>query len=144
MAIDSIVKIAGTGTAGATSNDVASIDIAEDGFIVGILGYIEALALSSGDAAIAELSFLSTQQQQANDARGSIMEIIIQAGAVVTSGNTKASENVFMSLPEGIPVAAGERIHLHTFADSGVTPLGVFMLYLSFSPGTGRRAQRRR
>lgn len=144
MAVDSIISVFGTGTEAVTTNDVAAIDIPEDGLIIGILGRVLGDVMASEDEAHAELSFLSTNQIDVNDARASIMQVMVKTGTVTTSGQGKASETVWLGIPEGIPVAAGERIHMHTHATTGVTPTGLFMLYLTFTPGTGRRSQRRR
>jgi len=144
MPIDSVIKISGTGDVNATTNDVASIDIPEDSLIVGVYGLITGAGMATEDLAQAEISFLSTNQIGVNDARGSIMEVSVMTNTVTTSGQAQASSELFMSLPDGIPAAAGERVHLHTFGSAGVTPSATFTLYLVTTPGTGRRATRRR
>jgi len=143
MPIDSIIKVFGTGDISTTTNDVAAIDIPEDGLILGVMGTVSGAVGDEGELQ-AELSFLSTNQFQVNDARASIMEVNHMAGNLTTSGIPEGSTQIWMSIPDGIPVSAGERIHMHTRASTGNTPTGSFQLYLTFTPGTGRRSQRRR
>ena len=138
------IKIYGKGTISAFTNSVAAIDIPEDGEILAVVGFITASGLDTiADQAIAELSFLSSNQIEINDARGSILEVAIRHGGDATGGGL-ASENVSVVFTpgSGIPVTAGERVHLHTFADTGVTPKGTFLMYLSSGPA--RRSKRRR
>ena len=137
------IKIFGTGTVSVVTNDVAAIDIPEDGEILAILGTLNATGMADADRASVELSFLSTNQIQVNDARGSILEVTIRS-VISTNGGLVTAESVALSFTpgSGIPVNAGERIHLHTEGTSGVTPVGMFMIYLS--AGRAKRASRRR
>ena len=138
------IKIFGTGTTNQFTSDVSSIDIPEDGEILGIMGHISANGMNLADDKVyAELSFLSTHQIESNDARGSILEVMVQFG-MLSSGAGPASQMITLSfIPgSGIPVNAGERIHLHTFASNGPVPKGTFMIYLS--SGGARRSSRRR
>ena len=138
------IKIAGAGTVSVTSNSVVQIDIPEDGEILAISGFVDGSGMDAlNDKAVAELSFLSTNQIEVNDARGSILETAVRV-AGNTGGFAKGSEHVTLSFTpgSGIPVSAGERIHMHTFGSTGVTPNGNFMLYLS--AGGAKRARRRR
>ena len=137
------IKIFGAGTISVATNDVAAIDIPEDGEILAILGTLNASGMDDADRASCELSFLSTNQIQINDARGSILEVSIRS-VLSTNGGLIAAESVALSFSpgSGIPVNAGERIHLHTEGTTGVTPTGMFMIYLS--AGRAKRASRRR
>lgn len=137
------IKIAADGTVGITVDSAATFDVPEDGWIVGILAQLVAANMLSNVVAKAELSFNSTNQLLANDSRGAISEIGVRTGAITTSGASKASENFFQSLPEGIVVNAGERLHLHIESGSSVIATASFIVYFSFSGG-GRRAARRR
>lgn len=141
--ITDVIRIAGSGT-GAADNDVASIDVPADGELMAVSGTLIAAGAAADDAATAELSFLSTSQIDVNDARGSILQVRKATGAVTTSGQTGNSQQISISFPGGgIPVAAGERIHMHTAATGGVTPTGIFDMYFSLKGG-GRPAMRRR
>jgi len=138
------IKIFGLGTINQFTNSVASIDVPADGEIIAITGHVSASGMDAlDDKAYAELSFLSTHQIEINDARGSIIEVLIRQ-AFLTTGGGNSSENISLTFPAGygIPVNGGERIHLHTFGDSGVIPKGTFVIYLAESGG--RRAKRRR
>ncbi len=138
------IKIAGDGTISVTSNSVVTIDIPEDGEILAISGFVDGQGMDAlDDKAVAELSFLSTNQIEVNDARGSILEVAIRQG-FLTSGGGSVSQGVTLSFGPGwgIPVQGGERIHMHTFGSTGVTPNGNFIIY--FSAGGTRRSTRRR
>ena len=73
------IKIHGIGTINSFTSGVASIDIPEDGEILSVMGHVSGLGMDAlGDQAIAELSFLSTHQIEVNDARGSILDIMVR------------------------------------------------------------------
>lgn len=156
--IDTIIKVSGTISASATSNDIASIDIPEDGNIVCVGGAIVGIYAPTIGAAntnqnlqlMAELSFLSTNQISTNDARGSIAGVAVSsagyfAEAVETGGSGfKLSEQDSICLEGGIIVNAGERIHLHGYSSTvGLTATATFLLYIT-TAGGGRRAIKRR
>jgi hypothetical protein len=138
------IKIFGEGTISSFSSSVANIDVPEDGEILAIMGFVSGKGMDGdGDAIYAELSFLSSHQIETNDARGSILEVAHRV-VVGAAGAMQSSENVSIGFSpgSGIPVNGGERIHLHTFGSTGVTPKGSFLIYLS--AGGARRATRRR
>ena len=157
MGIDSIIKISGTVIAGATSNGIASVDIPEDGEIVCIGGVLTgdytgapAPRANSTLRLVAELSFLSTNQIGANDARGAIaglgvsMVELYGEAAETGGGGGKISEMASICFHEGIIINAGERIYIHGF--SSIADLGAsatFLLYIK-SKGGGRRSTKRR
>lgn len=141
--MDLIIKVSGAGSVSTTSNDVASIDMPQDGEIRGVLSHVRGSGIATGDRATAEISFLSTNQIGVNDARGSITEISQQTGDITTSGQADASNSFYQAFDPGIPVQGGERLHMHTSASTGVTPTGTFMLYITVG-GTRRRSTRRR
>lgn len=142
--IDTIIKIAGTGTVAVTTDGVASIDVPEDGEIVAIAGVVYGTGMADDDRAMAEISFLSTSQFGVNDARGAIVGLVVQVGVVTTSGQAQAQDSgVIVFGGAGIPVNAGERIHLHTSATTGVIPSATFMLYMT-TTGGGRRSRKTR
>lgn len=138
------IKIHGIGTVNQFTSGVASIDIPEDGEILAVLGHVSGAGMDAlNDQAIAELSFLSTHQIEVNDARGSILDVMVRQG-FLTNGGGATSAIVSISFPsgDGIPVNGGERLFLHTFGDAGVIPKATFMIYLS-SGGARRRTRRR-
>lgn len=141
--MDTIIKIVGTGTISTTTSGVATIDVPEDGTIEAIHGMVFGAAMADNDNCSAELSFLSTNQFNLNDARGAIAEVTVKSSSVTTSGQGPASAMQYFNFNPGIPINAGERLHLHTDASSGVTPTGQFTIYMRTSGG-GRRARSRR
>ena len=157
MSIDTIIKVSGAITANSTQNDIASIDIPEDGEILCVGGVILGIYSPSpstfanfGPQLSAELSFLSTNQIGANDARGTIAGIAV-SGFILFSettetggGGCKLSEQASICPPEGITIQAGERIHLHGVSNAAnLTATATFLLYIK-TRGGGRRAVKRR
>lgn len=93
-------------------DSVASLDIQMDGTITAIHMSIKVIGIDAlDDGGDAELSFLSTNSFGSNDVRGSLMTIQCKVG-LLTQGGGPASANAQVSSLE-IPVAAGERIHMH-------------------------------
>lgn len=141
--ITEVIRVAGVGTISVTTNDVAAIDIPEDGTIDAVSITIEGQGMTSEDLAQAELSFLSTNQIGSNDARGSIALAQIGTCTITTSGLSSKVFTLFVAIPGGLSVNAGERIHLHTGASTGVTPVASADIYFT-GKGSSRRATRRR
>lgn len=98
---------------GSTGGDsIASLDIQMDGEIKSIHMTCRANGVNAADEGmVAEISFLSTNTFGANDARGSLMMIQTNVG-LLTSGMGPSAINASISSLE-IPVAAGERVHMH-------------------------------
>lgn len=129
----------------AAGDSVVQVDVPNDGEIVGVHGTVAGLGLDAdGDFVRAELSFLSTSQLVTNDARGSIFALEIMVTAATVASVTKTSESVFVNLPDGIPVAAGERLHMHVADAAGVSPSTTFMIYFATRKAPTRRSRRRR
>lgn len=158
MAIDTIIKVAGTVPAGVATSDIAAIDIPEDGEIICIGGLILGHNEQTVNTAIendifhvsSELSFLSTHQIGANDARGTIAGIGVSSYILfgetgeTGGGCAKMSEIASICFDEGISVNAGERIHMHGNSNvANLTADVTFLIYLK-TKGGGRRAGRRR
>jgi len=139
---DVTVKMSGSVT-GATTNSIATIDIQDNGEIESIL-----LDLSGGgmdalnDTVRVEISFSSVNSFGVNDVRASIASLKMQQ-QFLTSGGGASGNSLFLSFPRGIPVNAGERIHMHGLADAGVTMTSECYLYLGTS-GRRRTARRNR
>ena len=157
MSIDTIIKISGTIPANTTTNDIAALDIPEDGEILCIAGIItgtyEPAAAAGANITLrllSELSFLSTNQIAVNDSRGAIAGLgvatllFFSEAAETGGGGAKLSEVADICPPEGIAVNAGERIHLHGLSsDTNLTGTTTYLLYLK-TRGGGRRAVKRR
>lgn len=127
-----------------TSGDsVASLDIQLDGEIQAIHMSGEAVAADAlDDGYKAELSFLSTNTFSNNDVRGSLMTIQAKLGLLTQGGGNVATNAQISSL--GIPVAAGERVHLHISFAGGISAAAVFAYMYIQDKGTPRIPGRRR
>ena len=94
----------------------ASIDIPEDGKLVGVALNVTAVSVAvDGDGAAVEVSFGSTSSFETNDARQVIAATEIVGNLVGAAANfapmTATREFDFR---DGLQVFAGERIYLHT------------------------------
>lgn len=133
------IKIAGT--SGTSADDIANIDVPEDGDIEGISASLYSDDGTLGERASVELSFNSTNQLFSNDARGSLLTI--SGSAQGGTGVVGYTSNVQMNFPDPIPVSAGERLHLHQLVSAAHTTVMEFIIYFR-GKGGGRRATRRR
>ena len=147
MADTTILTMAGAGTTNTASNAVAAMDIPADGFLLGAQLTIYNAADFTPVSAVherigAELSFISTNQFGVNDRRGALAEIRA-AMILLTNGAAKMSENLMAIFGDGIKVAGGERLYVHTTASDG--PVPSFTIMIMFKPGRsiGRRSARR-
>lgn len=156
MPIDSVVKVSGAIVANTSTDDIASVDMQEDGEIVCVGGAIRgeylntaiAMDLGHNPTLIGELSFLSTNQIGSNDARGSIAGLVMSSYLFFqdTTGGGGCPLSVMESicLEGGISVNAGERIHLHGLSNmADLTGIATFLLYIK-TRGGARRATKRR
>lgn len=99
--------------ASTTTDSMVSIDVPEDGKIVGVHLNLRAPNMEAGKYAQVELSFLSTSQTSSNDARGVIARTVIATSLLNTNGLASGHGNEAYSFKSGLPVNAGERLHLH-------------------------------
>lgn len=156
MSIDSIVKVSGAIPANTGTDDIASVDMQEDGEImcVGAAMYGEyvntAVAMDLGHNAtlISELSFLSTNQIGANDSRGSIAGLVLSSYLFFQDetggGGYPLSVVESLCVEGGITIQAGERIHLHGISNQALlTGTATYLLYIK-TRGGARRANKRR
>jgi len=142
MAEITVIRVHSSGTT--TSDSVASVDIPEDGDIVGVHGNIAASGLDAdADGCQVELSFLSTNQLGTNDARGSIMSMDVRNTAATVASIAQNSLSTYVSFQDGIPANAGERIHMHRIVSTGVNARARFDIYFRTTKVT-RRTRRRR
>ena len=134
----SVIKI--VATSAATGDDIASIDIPEDGEIIAINGVLQSPDATLAEGVTVELSFLSVNQMTANDARGSIFNMVgrSQGG----TGVIGYAVNSNITLPKGIPVVAGERIHLHNVMSAAHTAI-IQIAIIILLQGGSRRTRRR-
>ncbi len=131
-----------------TGDGAAQIDIPEDALIVGVDWDMAASDLDSvADSALAQLSFLSTNQFSVNDARGVISSISIRAnnteGTATNPIVSSVQKFVNMENP-GLSVAGGERLHLHLSLSTGVAVSVRCVVHLSVRGTAVRRSRRRR
>lgn len=138
---DVIIKMfASTGT---STDSVASVDIQDNGEIEGV--YVDAAASGMdalSDVASVEIGFASTNTFLSNDVRSSIITVR-QIQNFLTSGGGVSGKSAWIAPPRGIPVSAGERIHMHVSLSAGVT-IGVHCYLYINARGRGRVARRNR
>lgn len=134
-----IIQVVGAGTGG-TQDGVSSIFVPQDGELEGIQWSLNAILNADSEFCVAELSFVSTNQQTVNDARGPISTIRSQVSAITAAGTVLSEINLYV--PMGLAVQGGERIFLHIIATAGVVSTVVAQLHYR-TGGAGRRALRR-
>lgn len=123
----------------------ATIDVPENGQIKAVswsvtLGGMDALS----DSYIAHISFASTTQAGVNDARA-IISMFCAAQNFLTSGGGVMSDKFVSFGGDGIAVAAGERIYLHSQGSAGVSAANQeIIIYFAFGRPPSRAATRRR
>lgn len=114
------IGIYGAGTGGA-QDGLASVDVPQDGNLVGIEWSVRNLLIDAdGEAFAAQVSFGSTGAFSTNDTRQVISQVCVGQADLVTSGYIVPSINQYTPLPN-LRVAAGERLYLHTNASAGVS-----------------------
>lgn len=137
---DVIINMQGSGTGGEEAS-VATVDVPEDGFIVGVqIAHFGDLD-TDADTANMEISFVSSVQMNLNDTRASIV-ISRLRGTLVTSGLANTVNNMFV--PMNVRVFSGERLHMHLDATAGVVSGGNALIHLDTARTVPRRSVRRR
>jgi len=138
-----VIGMRGIGTGGA-ENAIASLDIPQDGVITGIDWDGRADVDADGEVIEAELSFIATAQFGTNDVRGRLSSVGAQI-SLTTSGVAHTSLQKFVG-PTEIPVAGGERLHLHLNATAGLSSTIRVNIHLDVgrSRDVRRRSARRR
>ena len=94
---------------------------------------------------MASLSFASTTPAVTNDSR-SIIDVVrasLNVDGTPASAMIMGINKVTSFGSDGIPVEAGERLHLHSFLSTGVTAEINVILYFRFKK-TSRASTRRR
>ena len=138
--MEAVIQMYGSGTSSA--DDAASIDIPEDGELMGVIMSIRAPGMAANRYVATELSFLSSSQFSTNDARGVIAYVELASGALNTNGLTGANNSQSFIFHKGLNVNAGERIHLHLSTNDTVNVRVRCHLIFKFKGGV--RAVRRR
>lgn len=139
---DVIYKLYGS-VSGALGNSIASLDIQNDGFIEGVLMNLWGTGMDAlNDIVQLEVSFGSQQSFTQNDIRASIAHIVL-IQQFLTSGGGAQANTAFMSFQKGIPISAGERIHMHGNASAGTVMAGNAYLY-TVTTNSNRVARRNR
>lgn len=137
-----LIQMWGAGTGGA-EDAVGTVDIPFDGNISATDWAVSATFDAIGEFLYAELSFIATNQNNRNDARGVISSIRSEFGAL-TSGGSNTSVNI-QRLVNDLRVQGGERLHLHLVASAGLVSNVNLLVHLETRAGnTQRRAGRRR
>ncbi len=130
----------------ATADGIASIDVPEDGEIVGIdWDMVASAGFGDLDNMQIQLSFLASSQFTTNDARGAISSCGIGVGAITTSGvGGGLQAQKFVWLTDGLDVAGGERLHLHSLRVGVATTEVRCLVHLKTRKARARRTSRRR
>lgn len=127
----------------ADGDSIASLDIQMDGDITAVHMSTSPVGFDALDDAVsAECSFLSSNSFGNSDTRGSIMIIQSRLG-MLTQGGCNSAVNAQISSME-VPVAAGERIHLHIALGGGTVSAGTHAYLYVRDKGTPRIPGRRR
>lgn len=128
----------------ASGDSAANIDVPADGDIIGYAIFLSGNTIDAGgDGIESELSFGSSNQLTTNDARNVIGSHGILGNDIQTAETFRSSDAITISFHgDGIPVAAGERIHMHIKVTGGaVIKVVRAILYFRFA-GTLRVRRR--
>lgn len=126
---------------GGTQNALATIDVPQDGVLVGI-DWDLSCSLDAAEACDCELSFIATNQLVSNDVRGRLSSIAARAAVVTAVGVVVTFVQKWIGNFE-LTLAGGERLYLHASTTAGVT--GNLRCNLFYDMGaTIRRSARRR
>lgn len=126
------------------ADGAAVIDIPEDGEIRGVSWHIKPAGMDAlNDAVEFELSFVATNQRQTNDSRGTISSTKVVLQFLTQGGGINVNDHQWFG-GDGIPVAAGERLHIHGLGDAGnsIADGSHCIVYFAFRGGV-RRPRRR-
>lgn len=136
-----IIQLQGAGSGG-TENAVATVDIPFDGSISLVAWAVSATFDAIGEFLYVELSFIATNQNNQNDARG-IIDNVRSEFAGVTSGAGHHGINKVTPIND-LRVQGGERLHMHIASVAGLVSNVQCLVHLETRGGSQRRAGRRR
>lgn len=136
----SIIQLVGT-TTGGTENGIASFDIPVNTVIEGVEWSCRGDLDADGEFAQAELSFGSAFSLS-SDSRQVVSHCYLGQQSQVTAASVaNAGYSYYSKLPD-VPVAAGERMFMHSNCSAGVIAVFVCMIHLASDeprPGARRR-----
>ena len=135
MARENSVITMYTTTTGAAA---ASIDIPDDGLLLGIDLEVEGELNADQEEAIASVEFGATVARETNDAR-TVLAVAHAKIGLLTSGGGSNIGRTHITYGEGIKVFGGERLYLHTAADAGVLKNARALLVFNFASFVARR-----
>lgn len=122
-----------------TQDSAATIDVPDDGFLVGIHAMLDGTLNAHAESCSMQLSFGSTSAFTTNDSRQVIYNLKSHMGLLSSGAMNTAVNDSFMLPDPGIEVFGGERVHLHTEASGGAMFSASCILYFAFKRFTGRR-----
>lgn len=129
--------------AGGVENNIAMLDIPQDGFII-VIDWDAHYTLDAANEFIElELSFGSTNMLSSNDVRARISSVSGQAEVLSAVGLHGFSIQKVLSGFD-LSVAGGERIFLHSNATAGVQGTVRCNMFVDFGSTVNRRTARRR
>jgi len=131
----SVIQMSAAGTGG-TESALVSIDIPQNGSILGVQWACSCLLNADAEVFEAQLSFGSANSNT-NDSRQVISSLRMTASLVTAAGAVPVFANYYCPLPD-LPVAAGERLFIHAAATAGVTSTIRCFLHLSFDEPSTR------
>lgn len=126
--------------ASAGGTEVASIDVPENGHLVGVDVNMYADIDVDAETVAAQLSF-SSALVNANDSRSVICNAEIYSSQVTAAGVSMNNVSKFVG-PIEVPVSAGERLYLHVVSSTTIAGRIRFVLFFDFD--SDRPAVRRR
>lgn len=116
----------------------ATIDIPDNGVLLGIVLGIEGLLNADAESAIVSVEFGAANTHAVNDTRGMIAALAVRAG-LLTSGGLTASASQHFEFGEGLTLFGGERIYMHTAATGGTLSRARALLICRFDKFIARR-----
>lgn len=139
-----IIQMWGQGSGG-SENAIGTVDIPFDGNISQVAWAFSITFDAIGEFFYAELSFIATDQNARNDARGVISNVRQEFGGIAAAtGVATFGFNVANTIND-LRVQGGERLHLHLNASAGLVSNTNLLIHLETTRGgTQRRAGRRR
>ncbi len=136
-----LLQLSAAGTGG-TEDGAASVDVPEDGELVGVDWAGFATFDATAENLTAELSFIATNTIATNDARGMISQIAARFN-VVTTGGGGFGFNKYVALQD-LDVSGGERLYMHLIAAAGLVSRMSCIVHIVSRRSTVRRSRRRR
>jgi len=128
--------------AGGTENALASIDIPQDGFIIGIDWDLSVNLDADNENSTAELSFIATNQLSTNDVRGRLSSVSTRIYVGDATGPAISTVQKWLGSFD-LAVSGGERLYLHVNSTAGVNGDVRCNLFVDLGTTVRRSARRR-